>query len=33
MNDFPDEPFFTLTVGQKSIDFDDEPRAWTIERT
>lgn len=31
MNDFPDEPLFTIFAAGFCEDFDDEPRIWTIE--
>lgn len=31
MNDFPEEPLYTVTVGGRSIDLDDPPPRWTIE--
>jgi hypothetical protein len=31
MNDFPEEPLYTLTVGELSLDLDDPPLHWTIE--
>lgn len=30
MNDFPDEPMWTLFYSGESIDFDDEPKTWKI---
>ena len=30
MNDFPEEPLYTLTFRGKSIDFNDSPKGWTI---
>jgi len=30
INDFPDEPFFTLTYKEMQFDFDDEPKTWEI---
>jgi hypothetical protein len=32
MNDFPEEPLFTLIVGEQTIDFDDRPPTWTLPR-
>jgi hypothetical protein len=32
MNDFPAEPMYTLSIGSKSIDFDDKPELWLIPR-
>jgi len=31
MNDFPDEPLYTATVGGESLDLDDAPPSWSIE--
>lgn len=31
MNDFPEEPLYTVTVGGASMDVEDAPRGWTIE--
>ena len=33
MNDFPDEPFWTLFYRGERIDFDDDPQNWTIKYT
>jgi hypothetical protein len=30
MNDFPEEPLYTLTFRGQSIDFDDRPKTWTL---
>ena len=30
MNDFPDEPLWTLTYKEERIDLDDTPRRWKI---
>lgn len=30
MNDFPDEPMWTLFYKGESLDFDDEPKNWKI---
>lgn len=30
MNDFPDEPLWTLIYKGESIDFDETPRRWKI---
>lgn len=30
MNDFPDEPMWTLFLHEESVDFDDESNNWTI---
>lgn len=32
MNDFPDEPLYTLTYRGQSVDFDDRPQTWTLPR-
>ena len=32
MNNFPDEPLYTIKAGDTSIDVDDAPPAWKIER-
>lgn len=32
MNDFPDEPLYTLRWRDQSIDFDDAPSCWRIPR-
>jgi hypothetical protein len=31
MNDFPDEPLYTVAVEGVSIDIDDAPLMWSIE--
>ncbi len=31
MNDFPEEPLYTVIAGPSSLDIDDVPRNWTIE--
>lgn len=31
MNDFPEEPLYTVTVKGGSVDVDDPPRNWTVE--
>jgi hypothetical protein len=31
MNDFPDEPLWTLYFKGKKIDFDDKPDWWKIK--
>jgi hypothetical protein len=28
MNDFPDEPLYTVTFGNEKIDLDDTPDSW-----
>ena len=30
MNDFPDEPMYTLSFQGESVDFDDKPQCWDI---
>ncbi|MBN1959657.1 MAG: hypothetical protein JW841_01815 [Deltaproteobacteria bacterium] len=30
MNDFPDEPLYTLTWREQSLDIDDKPDIWAI---
>jgi hypothetical protein len=30
MNDFPDEPLYTVEVSGERFDFDDAPASWTI---
>lgn len=30
MNDFPEEPLYTLFYEEKSIDFDDKPIEWEL---
>ena len=30
MNDFPEEPLYTLTFRGQSMDFDDRPQIWTL---
>jgi hypothetical protein len=30
MNDFPDEPLYTLSVGGNKIDLDDAPAGWAF---
>jgi len=30
INDFPDEPFFTLIFKGNGYDFDDAPKLWEI---
>jgi hypothetical protein len=31
MNDFPDEPLFTVAIDGQHLDIDDPPKTWTIE--
>lgn len=31
MNDFPEEPLYTIVVHEKSLDIDDAPQCWRIE--
>jgi hypothetical protein len=33
MNDFPDEPLYTLAYKGQSIDFDDKPIGWIVSLT
>jgi len=33
LNDFPDEPLFTLIVGERAIDLESRPPTWTLPRT
>jgi hypothetical protein len=30
MNDFPDEPLLTVTVGGESLDVEDAPPTWKV---
>jgi hypothetical protein len=30
INDFPDEPLYTLTIDGEHYDFDDKPSTWII---
>ncbi len=30
INDYPDEPLWTLSFNGLEIDFDDEPKVWEI---
>lgn len=30
MNDFPDEPLFTVSIEGESLDLDDAPTLWHI---
>jgi len=30
MNDFPDQPLYTLAIGNDQASFDDIPRTWTL---
>jgi hypothetical protein len=32
MNDFPDEPLYTLKWREGSLDLDDAPASWLIPR-
>jgi hypothetical protein len=32
MNDFPDEPLYTLVWRGERIDFDDAPSSWVLPR-
>ena len=31
MNNFPDEPLYTVIIGSSSVDVDDAPAEWTIK--
>lgn len=31
MNDFPEEPLYTVSFEEESIDIDDAPAGWVIE--
>ena len=31
MNNFPEEPLYTVTAGVSSVDIDDAPAGWTIK--
>lgn len=31
LNNFPEEPLYTVSVGDRSLDVEDAPHAWTIE--
>ena len=31
MNDFPDEPLYTVSALGEEIDLDDAPQSWRIE--
>jgi hypothetical protein len=31
MNDFPDEPIYTLFVRDEAIDIDEGPRIWHLQ--
>jgi hypothetical protein len=33
MNDFPDEPLYTLKWRSERIDFDESPSGWSIPRS
>ncbi len=30
MNDFPEEPLWTLSFNSVEVDFDDQPEIWTF---
>ena len=30
INDFPDEPLYTITFKEEAMDFDDKPTMWFI---
>ena len=30
LNNFPEEPLYTITAGGSSVDVDDAPAGWTI---
>jgi hypothetical protein len=30
MNNFPDEPLYTLTYKGNTVDFDDKPMIWIV---
>jgi hypothetical protein len=32
LNDFPDEPLYTIINGLEILDFDDIPVLWQLER-
>lgn len=32
LNNFPDEPLYTISVGDEALDLDDPPPNWSIER-
>lgn len=32
MNDYPDEPLYTLRWKESSLDIDDRPSLWTFEK-
>lgn len=32
MNDFPEEPLYTVSTAGESLDLDDAPPHWLIER-
>jgi len=32
MNDFPDEPLYTVTWCGQALDIEEAPRSWTIPR-
>jgi hypothetical protein len=31
MNNFPEEPLYTITAGGSSVDVDDAPAGWKIK--
>lgn len=31
MNNFPEEPLWTLFYNNESIDFDETPKKWTVK--
>lgn len=33
LNDFPDEPLYTLSFENSCIDIENGPRGWTFENT
>jgi len=33
LNDFPDEPLYTLIFGLEEINVEDRPPAWTFEQS
>lgn len=33
MNDFPDEPLYTVTWRNETLDIDDAPECWLIPRS
>lgn len=32
MNDYPDEPLYTLRWKESSLDIDDRPSSWSFEK-